>query len=381
MKIANVISSIDTSTGGPARSVTHLVEGLLHKSDMNVSLHCKTSSDPILKDFKKENGSIHCYPSNWLGRLNGLEEEISKQKPDLLHGHGLWQMPVHQMAKIARKHDIPYIITPRGMLEPWALKQGKWKKKTALALYQRNDLKQADVLHATAEMEKEQLRKLGFTNSVVVIPNGIQIEQFKTTSNASKNVKNKALFLSRIHPKKGIEMLIEAWSQLHTEAIENWVLEIVGNGEPGYVKQLQQKIDGAKLEQEIKIVGPLFGDDKLNIYADADLFVLPTYSENFGIVVAEALASETPVITTKGAPWQDLETHGAGWWIEIGTEPLKQVLEEALSLPADKRGEMGKKGRVLVEEKYSIEAVAEQMYELYKWIKKEKGDTSGFLHY
>ena len=377
MKITHVISSIDTSTGGPARSVTHLVEGLLHKSDMNVSLHCKSSSDPIIKDFKDENGSIHFYPSDWLGGLNGLEEEISRQKPDLLHGHGLWQMPVHQMCNIAIKHNIPYIITPRGMLDEWSLAHKGFKKQVALWLYQKKDLNHAAVLHATSESEKKNIRKAGFKNPIAVIPNGITLPPSSDVS-FSKRLKH-VLFLSRLVPNKGIEELLEAWQQMKQPLEEKIILDIVGGGEQGYVKSIQKKIR-AEYKSSVKFHGAVYGKEKEAFYKRAGLFVLPTYTENFGIVVAESLSYGLPVITTKGAPWQDLETHRAGWWIEIGTEPLKQSLDEALSLPASKLAEMGKNGRGMVEEKYSIESVAGKMKQLYRWI-LGKNEVPDFMEF
>ena len=137
----------------------------------------------------------------------------------------------------------------------------------------------------------------------------------------------KILFLSRIHIKKGIENLIEAWSQIEINLRKNWIIEIVGNGEEAYIEVLQQKIMKHNLQEQIIIKPPVFGKDKIKLFREVSLFVLPTFSENFGIVVAESLASYTPVITTKGTPWEELNTCHAGWWIDIGVEPLKKALE------------------------------------------------------
>jgi glycosyltransferase involved in cell wall biosynthesis len=134
-----------------------------------------------------------------------------------------------------------------------------------------------------------------------------------------------------------------------------------------------------KLDAEIKIIGPQFGEAKLAAYHRASLFVLPTYSENFGIVVAEALACGIPVISTHGTPWQDLETHGCGWWIPTGVEALIETLTQALQLPEEQLIAMGTKGQQLVQNKYSMESVASQMLELYNWI-LNKGNKPEFVY-
>jgi len=133
------------------------------------------------------------------------------------------------------------------------------------------------------------------------------------------------------------------------------------------------------LSKEIRIIGPQFGESKLATYHRADLFVLPTYSENFGIVVAEALSCGIPVITTKGTPWEELNSCNAGWWIELGVEPFVEALKQSMQLSDEERQVMGQNGRSLVEEKYSIESVAAKMIRLYTWILKG-GEKPEFVY-
>lgn len=254
------------------------------------------------------------------------------------------------------------------MLEPWALQQNTFIKGVFLKLYQYEDLAQATCLHATAQMEAENIRNLGLKNPIAIIPNGIDLAEFPLPKYKTEKNKKTLLFLSRIHPKKGIELLIDAWQEQDATIRQQWHVEIAGNGEENYINSLQTKINNNDLQEEIRIIGALFGVDKLAAYHRADLFVLPTYSENFGIVVAEALACGVPVITTNGTPWEELNTRNAGWWIDIGVQPLVETLNKALQLSESERREMGKKGRKLVEENYSIQAVAEQMIQLYKWL-------------
>ena len=276
------------------------------------------------------------------------------------------------MSIISRKSNIPYIITPRGMLEPWSLKQSKCKKKLSMLLFQNKDLKNASCIHATAQMEVENIRKLGFKNPIAMIPNGVNIDEFPNETPNKINNPKKILFLSRIHKKKGIENLIQAWKLIDIEKRKSWMIEIVGNGEPDYINMLKKRIFKENLNDQIIIKKPVYGNDKIKLFREASLFVLPSFSENFGIVIAEALASFTPVITTKGTPWMDLQTYKCGWWIEIGVLPLKNNLEEALLKSNTELKVMALNGRKLIENKYSMEVVSRQMLNLYDWIITKK---------
>jgi glycosyltransferase involved in cell wall biosynthesis len=369
MKILHCIPNLNLSSGGPSLSVWSLVTGLRRLNiDVDiVTYESQDGNDKMIGEglFVKTIPSPRFRRFGYSAYLNNFLQNTSHE---IFHGNGLWQYPVHATAKAARKKNKPYIISPHGMLEPWSLNAGKWKKKLALFLYQRNDLAKAACIHATASMEAENIRKLGFKNPIAVIPNGIDISEYSLKPETIKKEKNTILFLSRIHPKKGIENLIEAWNQTKKSLRQNWQIEIAGNGEQKYIASLQKLIETKGLQEEIKIIGPQYGSAKLKAYHQADLFMLPTYSENFGMVVTEALSCGVPVITTKGTPWEELNTYNAGWWIDIGVQPLVEVLQKALCLSEEQRQQMGQNGRKLVEEKYSIEAVAAQMIQLYKWI-------------
>jgi glycosyltransferase involved in cell wall biosynthesis len=365
MKITHCISSIDKNSGGTTTACIDLVDKLKDSLDF-VCLYAVNSTNPVKYSIK--NGEVFLANPSFIGYSKELEQKLNKVCVDVFHGHGLWDLSIHQMSLIAKKRQTPYIITPHGMLEPWSLMQGKLKKKIALKWFQYKDLAKATCIHATAPSELKNIRALGFKNPIAMIPNGVNISEFPVKLPVKINKPKKILFLSRIHVKKGIENLIEAWKLIPLENRENWIVEIVGNGDDTYIQSLKNKIISEKLNEQIEIKKPVFGEDKIKLFREASLFVLPTFSENFGIVIAEALASYTPVITTKGTPWEDLEIHKCGWWIDIGVKPLKIALEEAIAFNDKTFIEMGANGRKLIEDKYSMQFVAEQMLQLYQWV-------------
>ena len=371
MKICHVISSVDKNYGGTTEYL-RLTANQLANHTSNTILSMNSESPVKFKEdvnviLEENHSKIGFFSRKFKNTLYDID-------CDLFHGNGLWENPVHQMSKIAIKRNIPYLISVHGMLEPWSLKQGNIKKNIALTLFQRKDLHLSNCLHATAHEEALNIRRLGLTNPIAVIPNGVSVDIF--SEDVPIKSSNKILFLSRIHIKKGIENLIDAWKLINEDVRQNWKIDIIGNGDEDYIKKLKDKIIHEKLNNQIEIKKPVFGVEKIKLFRDASLFVLPTFSENFGIVIAEALASYTPVITTKGAPWKDLETHKSGWWIDIGVQPLKFALEEAMLKTSVELLDMGRNGRALVKAKYSMESVAKQMIELYNWVLTKKNKPS-----
>jgi glycosyltransferase involved in cell wall biosynthesis len=367
MKICYSISSVDENSGGTSTYLRLLTASLLNHDNLSLYVLAYTTSTPTKLDSRinlrlLERNRLYlisnCSVSNCLKSLNC----------DLYHINGLWQSMVRKTAGYAIKNKIPYIVSPHGMLEPWSLEQGKFKKRLALKSFQFQHLKRAICIHATATMEVNNLRKLGLKNPIAMIPNGVDLSMFPSFYPEKSIHPKKILFLSRIHVKKGLENLIEAWKLINPEIRENWKIEVVGNGDENYIKSLKDKIISEKLTAQIEIKLPVFGVEKVKIFREASLFVLPSYSENFGIVIAEALASYTPVITTKGTPWNELNTYNSGWWIDIAVEPLRAALHNAMQTADSDLKIMSKNGRKLVEDKYSMEAVSGQMLELYQWV-------------
>ena len=255
------------------------------------------------------------------------------------------------------------------MLEPWIISRHYWTRKVpALWLYQKQAVVKADRLHATAESEKQNLLKLGYNNRITVIANGIDVEQIDIKADWER--KKQILFLSRIHVKKGIEFLLEAVAALK-DRLEGYTIRIAGEGEAEYIGQLRQKALQLGIQNMVDFCGGVYGDRKWELFREADLFVLPTYSENFGIVVAEALACGTPVLTTKGTPWAELESENCGWWIDLDKSSMVKALLSFLECTENELESMGQKGRKLVEAKYSTGKIAMDMMNLYRKVINE----------
>ena len=360
MKILHYIPSIDRTSGGTTTYLQLLAKELGKLTELHIVSH--TSDNPVTL----ESCQVHYVAP--LKHFREMKREwkclLDAIRPDIVHVNCCWMPQCALTQKWAQQLGYKVVLTPHGMLEPWIMKRHYWTKKVpALLLYQKAAVKNADYLHATAESEKENLLKLGYNSRIAVIPNGIDVEAI--IMKRSWNRKKQILFLSRIHVKKGIEFLLEAVAALKN-SLDGYTIHIAGEGDAGYIEQLKSKTKALSIDGLVRFIGGVYGERKWQLFRDADLFVLPTYSENFGIVVAEALACGTPVITTKGTPWQDLETYHCGWWTEIGTNPLTEAVKAFLVLNEQALEAMGKNGRRLVEEKYSAKKMAEEIAGLYE---------------
>ena len=286
-------------------------------------------------------------------------------RPDIVHIHALWDPFLHKIAVWAHHKSIPLVYSPHGMLTPWALNQKRIKKWLAFALYQYRDLGVATLFHATATNEVEDIRRLKLKQPVVVAPLGVDLPNDGVRGLCKQHVVKTALFVSRVHPKKGLFNLVDAWSMVRPVG---WKMVIAGPDQDGHALAVKARAKTMGVIQDFEFVGAVFGEEKARLYTHADLFVLPTHSENFGVVVIEALVHGVPVITTRGTPWEELVSERCGWCIDIGAGSLANALREAVSLTDGQRRWMGENGRRLVESKYTWPAIAERMRMAYKWV-------------
>lgn len=363
MKILSFISSLDLNGGGPSRSVPMLVKGL---AELGV--------DVTLMTIRSKNMNIHALEGT-TAKLKVLEPSFSRkeiaqylksEKFNLIQIQSMWDWPYHKVMVEARKLGIPYIVTPRGMLDPWSLAHKKWKKKLAWWLYQRNDVQKSVCVFTTAKMEAEHVTNLGITTCKAVIPNGIETDNYPCKTSVDI-VKKQVLYLSRVHIQKGVELLIEAWKRLYSD-FSDWQLLVVGNGEAEYIQSLERRVECLDLKDSIRILPPVFGRDKIRLYQESALFCLPSYSESFGMAIAEAMSCGTPVITTTNCPWNILNDTKTGWCIDLSVDNLERAIREALTMDPAELYDMGQRASRLVYDNFDYRSVARKTLRLYEWL-------------
>jgi glycosyltransferase involved in cell wall biosynthesis len=371
LKILLTCTSLLPNYGGPAFSVSRLAMAL---ADAGAEVGLWAS------DRSAANTPLVPATSP-VRRLTGTDSEALDRfgQPDILHDNGIWLLHNHGFAAFAEKHGIPRVISTRGMLEPWAISHKGLKKKIAWRLYQRRDLKQALCHIATGEAEARSLQDLGLGVPIAIVPNGVDVPEERpfSSSESEKACRNgrkrTALFLGRIYPIKGLPLLIQAWAQVRPDG---WLLRIAGPDEAGHQKQLERAVTAAGLGDVVFFTGPVEPQMKTPAFLDADLFILPTHSESFGMVVAEALAHGLPVLTTTAAPWSILRERGCGWSVDATLDGITKGLCQATGLDSEALRDMGKKGRALVVEKFSWKRIADLMLSTYQEV-LAAGDRSG----
>lgn len=363
MKVIHFIPSIDRTSGGVGVYMQLLSKELGKLCELHIVTSKSENPLPI------ENATLHYIPCNITAYFNMKKEWISLLNtihPDIVHVNCCWLPCSAFTQKWAQQLGFKVILSPHGMLEPWIISRNYWtKKRPALLLYQKTAIVNADCIHATAESEKENLLKLGYNDKIEIVANGIDVDNIVMKDNWER--KKNILFLSRIHVKKGIEFLLEAVALLK-EQLTGYTINIAGEGDYDYIVSLKNKTKELGIEKMVNFCGGVYGEMKWTFFRVADVFVLPTYSENFGIVVGEALACGTPVITTKGTPWEELNTEHCGWWTETGIEATKKALFDFLTLSEEELRIMGNNGRRLIENKYSTKRIAQNMLSLYNKI-------------
>ena len=291
---------------------------------------------------------------------------------DIYHAQGIWQYPTYALIDVAKSYKKPYIITPRGMLYPQDIqKSNKFFKIVSLKYRLLKDLNNADCVHVTCKEEMEYCRKLGITSPIAIIPNPIEIKNYK------RNIQEKIFrlgYLGRLSPRKNVESLIYAFHELKNN-ISNAELIIIGGGDIHYEKFLKNEVKRLGLNN-VKFLGFLSGDKKDEAISSLSVLAMPSEFENLGNVILEGLIRKIPCIATKGSPWEELITHKCGWWVDYNQEAITKAVKEAIETPNEELIEMGNRGRKLIEENYSIEKVAQKFKSLYEWIYEKKSKPS-----
>ena len=301
IKIAVIVDQFSPVTGGPYFILKQTVNSL--KKIINIKLIFNES-----KKLKKKNKK--------------LNETLKKF--DLIHLYGGWTYFHIKVALLAFKLKKKLIIHPLGYFEPWSLNQKILKKKIAWNLYQEKILLRCDLIHCASNNEQKNLLKLNNSFKTFVLPYGIENSFIKKYKNKLK-IKKRAIFLSRVHKKKGIENLINAWIELNNK--ENWKLDIMGPcNDKKYLNKLKNLIGH---NQNINFLKPVYKDKKKkSLFDQYDFLVLPTFNENFGMVILESLARGLPVLTNYNTPWNKIKSYNAGWFIGNDYKELLNCLRK-----------------------------------------------------
>lgn len=366
MKVVQVIPGIRELASGPSYSVPALCRSLAGDG-VDLELHVGEGKEPPGANYRFfEHGKWNWPPRLDVSPAMRRATERAAKNADLLHNHSLWAMANIYVGWAAQRTGCPLVVSPRGTLNPYARNRSRWKKTLIWHLWQRKVLHRADCFHATSRAEADAIRSQGLTAPVAVIPNGVDLPDLSNGSVSGQPARRRLLFLSRITPIKALDHLLKAWADLE-HRFPDWELQVTGIDDRGHAEKMKALAASLKLRR-LRFTGPVYGADKTRAFLAADLFVLPSHSENFGMAVAEALAHSLPAVVTKGAPWQGLQTQDCGWWIDIGVEPLVECLRTALAETPQALKARGQRGRAWVRREFSWAGVARQMRDTYQWI-------------
>ena len=383
MRIAFVLSYWHDRFGGPVTVVKSLGQALT-AAGHDISYWALGDDEDDQSQGPTEGLHLYGYgrPHRWR-RSADLVRGLSgaARSFDVLHVSELWTHPVYAASRVACTHQVPYILRPAGGLEPWSLRNGpfrRWKKRAYMGLFGKSIMQRAACLQAASKQEAENFRRSGYGGPVSVIPNGVDLDTFHPGDSVEgdrywPDLKDRpvVLFMSRLSPGKGLDMLIPLWADLIESApCRDAMLMVAGPDDRGYGKTLERMVERCGVGSHIRMTGMLQGERKLALLRRADVFVLPSYSENFGMVVAEALTCGTPVITTTSTPWRQLQTVDAGRWVAPTKSALTAALRELLTMSESQRDAMGQRGRALIEANYTWDKAAAKFLDMCDGILK-----------
>lgn len=384
MKIIQVIPSLSEESSGPSYSVPAMCTGLVGNG-CDVSLFFVGKMPKRCFGFPVHAFPTESFPHPRLGRspkmLKGLGEAC--RTADIIHNNSFWMFPnVYPFNAIKKSENTrcKLVNAPRGTLAEWSLKH-HWLQKKLFGWFggQYAAMAATDMWHATCEKEYEEIRALGYRQPVAIVPIGMDLPELKPRNalNAwNRDRRNKrVVFFGRLHKVKAIDNLILAWEKICSQlppnssvcsVVQNWELVIAGpdGGIRGY---LEEMVADRKIPR-VSFVGEINGQSKYEFLSAADIYVLPSHTENFGITVAEALACGTPVIASQGTPWQGVERERCGRWVPIGVEPLAAALKKMMVMDNDERRYMGERAREWMARDFSWKGIGAKMKEAYEWL-------------
>lgn len=373
MRVGLLLASLSRLNGGISESVRRLAQSLPHPAGEVRAFGLRDAH--IDEDAPLWNPIPICACAvrgpRAFGYAPKLAAELDAFDPDLTHAAGLWMYPSVVNRRHHRRTRRPYVVSPHGMLDPWALRNSAWKKRIAAWAYERAHLRDAACLHALCRAEADAIRAVGLKNPICVIPNGVDLPDLHLPVSPppwADRVPNGApvlFFLGRLHPKKGLIPLIEAWARVRNPS---WRLVIAGWDQGGHRSEVEGLAAERGIAESVVLLGPLQGAEKGAAYRAAAGFVLSSFSEGLPMTILEAWSFACPVLMTPACNLP--EGFAAGAAIEIDTDPevLADQLRAFFSLSDTRRKEIGLRGRALVERSFTWPGVAERMLSVYRWL-------------
>lgn len=345
-RILQIVSGLDPRTGG----VVNALEGLasaLSDTDLSIEVaasyraECDWSVAERLSDrgvAVTKIGPVKT-PMEWHADLKSIVRQ-SVSQADVVHIHGVWEEIQHQAARACQSLGKPYICSPHGMLDPWSLGQSKLRKAIYRRLRLTRNLNRASRIHCCSRIEGQLLEPLGLKPPHIVEPNGLDFREFDPLPEAGRfrskhpQLANQKviLFLSRLHHKKGLDLLFPAFAEAD---LQDTTLVLAGPCDPAYRIELDKMVAASGLSSDrVFFVGMLHGPARIEAMVDADVFVLPSYQENFGIVVAESLAAGTPVLISDQVNiWPEIEEAGVGIVCQTNVPSLVEAMQRMIANP------------------------------------------------
>lgn len=375
-----ILSSISRKAGGLLVAVSALANKL------NLKLSVFGLKDEYTDFDKFYWNNIKTYSSNIIGPKSfgysdKLKNKVLNTQFSLIHLHGLWMYPQLLALKYQKKFNCPIIISPHGMLDPWAVRNSYWKKKLVGLLFANKSLRKANCIHALCKSEYKAIRNYGLSNPVAIIPNGIDLPPFFEKKNKNKPIKN-LLFVGRIHPKKGLKLLIEAFHILKSKNdsfTNRWQLQIVGWDQDRHEEELKALCNNYNLESEIKFLGPLFYDKKVEVLKNADAFILPSYSEGLPMSILEAWSYQLPVLMTRECNLPEGFDNNAAIEVSLSPNDISKKLIYLDNMSLDDYKFMSKSAIELVSQKFTWDKIAQDMENTYNWITDSKKSKPDFI--
>lgn len=378
MKIGMLTAYLSRRAGGVSEAVRRLARSVANAPGADVAVFgladAPTPGEDAWGDFPTTAVAVQGPGS--FGFSSGLATALVHADLDLLHTHGLWMYPSVASAAWSRTCGKPYVVAPHGMLDPWALRNGRWKKMVAGWLYEHGHLRRAACLHALCEAEARAIRACGLRNPICIVPNALDLAEEPIPDDDGRrdrwsDDRSMLLYLGRLHPKKNLPSLLYAWSRARASndpAIRRWRLAIAGWDQDGHADALRKIAAELELGDSVDFLGPRFGVEKQALYRAASALVLPSLSEGLPMVVLEAWSYGLPVLMTPECNLPEGFAADAAIAIDGTPAGIAKGLAALSATSEAQRTGLGRNGRRLLVQRFSPEAVAGEMRAVYRWL-------------